>query len=224
MLRIFLLSVLLALFSLIGNAQQKKGKEKQQWAASLSLGNVPLPGIPISLQPGIEFFFTPQFSLFNEIGLQTGKNKNYDSTAINKKYFKYKAEFRFYLGKKVIRPYFGLQFTTAKRSFDVDKTDRYYETSQDDSVYTYNKASINSPVKTGTLQFGIAFRIVKEFYFDIAIGYGIRYSNTEYSSLVNRQKIRNIGFFNIKPISSYRYNGKITASQLNLGFRLLYRF
>ncbi len=202
---------------------QKETKEK--WAVSVSPGIVPLPGKPLSLQPGVEFYFGPRFSLLNEISLQTEKNKDLDSTALNKKYFKYKAEIRFYVtrGEDAIKPYFGLQFTTAKRKFDVDRADRYYETFQDDSVYTYDKASINSPVQTGTLQLGLTSRVFKNFYFDIAIGYGVRLVHTEYTSLVNLQKIRNVGFFNIKPVSSYRYAGKLTRSQFNFGFRVLYR-
>ncbi len=198
---------------------------EKRWVLSFSPGIVPLPGKPLSLQPGVEFFFNAKFSLLNEISLQTGKNKDVDSTAVDKRYFKYKTESRFYItkNKDAIRPYLGLQFTTAKRKFDVNKSDRYYETFQHDSVYIYNKASINSPVKTGTLQLGIASRVYKDFYLDISIGCGFRYVNTEYSSLINLQKIRNVGFFNVRPISSYRCIGQLTRLQLNPGFKILYQ-
>ncbi|MGH2563789.1 MAG: hypothetical protein ACRDE5_04715, partial [Ginsengibacter sp.] len=187
---------------------------------------VPLPGIPLSLQPGVEFFLFRRFSLLNEISLQTNKNKDLDSTALNKKYFKYKIELRYYLlpRKKVTTPYFAAQYSTASRKFDVDKKDEYYDTSQDDSVYTYSKAKINSPVQTVTLQFGLAIKASRHFYFDASIGFGIRLINTTYSSVENLQKIRNVRFINIKPIQSYRYQGYVTRLQLNSGFRISYRF
>jgi hypothetical protein len=178
------------------------------------------------VQPGVEFYFTPRFSLLSEIGLQTNKKDNADSTALNKKYFKYKAEARYYIsdGDDRVNPYFGLQFTTASRRFDWAKEGRYYETFQDDSVYSFTKASINSPVKTATLQFGLSGRVVDAFYFELSFGYGIRFVNTTYPALENLEKIRNTGFFNIKPVSSYRYIGSLTRSQINLGVRISYRF
>lgn len=221
MIKIFLL---LISFPFTGSAQQKKQAVEKRWSISVSPGIVPVPGKPGSVQPGIEFFFNAQFSLLNEIGLQTAKNNDFDSTALNKKYFKYKAELRYYIGENTIRPYFGLQFTTAKRKFNVGKPNKYYELFQDDSIYTYDKASINSPIVTATVQFGISFRVVTDFYFDLSTGYGARFVDTEYTSLVNLQKNRNVGFFNIKPISSYRYTGKLTRSQFNLGLRFSYRF
>ncbi|MGB3006929.1 MAG: hypothetical protein WBC06_10485 [Chitinophagaceae bacterium] len=209
------------------NAQSPHKTSFKRLAISFSPGTVPLPGNPLSLQPGIEFFFTPRISLLNEIGLQTMRNSDLDSTALNKRYFKYKAEARYYFfsnDKKGFNPYLGLQFTTANRKFDVGKTYRYYDTFQDDSVYSYSRASINSSVKTMVLQLGGTIRIFKNFYSELYIGYGARFVNTMYYSVENLQKIRNVGFFNIKPISSFRYIGKVTGTQLNLGFRISYRF
>lgn len=120
------------------NAQSPHKTSFKRFAISFSPGSVPFPGDPLSLQPGVEFFFTPRISLLNEIGLQTERNKDFDSTALNKRFFKYKAEARYYLsdGVRRVNTYFGLQFTAAKRKFDVGKTDRYYDTFQDDSVYS----------------------------------------------------------------------------------------
>lgn len=226
MLRLFIFLFACSMASVSATAQSNKKAVKEKWLISLSIGNVPLPGTPISLQPGIEFFLSRRVSLFNEVSLQTRKNRNVDSTALNKKYFKYKIELRYYLstGMKMINPYFAAQFSTANRKFDVDKQDKYYETFQDDSVYSYTSAKINSPVQTGTLQFGVAIKTVGHFYFDAAIGYGFRLINTTYSSVENLQKIRNTGFFNVKPIASYRYQGKLNRPQVNLNFRVSYRF
>jgi hypothetical protein len=182
--------------------------------------------VPVPLLPGIEIFVTPRISVYNEIALQTEKNKDYDSTALNKKYFRYKAEARFYLndGIRRVTPYLGLQYTTAKRNFDVRKTWTYFDTFQDDSIYSYSKANINSPVQTITGQFGLAIRGYDNFYIDLSLGLGVRHINTTYTSVENLQKIRNRQLFNINLQSSYRFNGSISRAQINMGFRISYRF
>lgn len=197
----------------------------KRFLISISAGNVPLPGTNTSILPGAEVYILPRVSLYGEIALLTGK-KSLDSTAVDKKYFRYKAEIRYYLSKKepVVKPYIGIQYTNATRSFNVNKADIYYEQNQTDSVYKYDRAYIISPVKTLTVQLGTAIRIWKGIYGEIAGGYGFRFINTEYTELVNLRKERRVGFLFIKPISSYRYIGSMTRSQLNLNFRLSYRF
>lgn len=224
--RLLFTVVIITGFQLFTYAQDKKPEPVKRWAASISPGTVPIPPNSISLQPGIEFFITRRLSVLNEAALQIDKKDNIDSSALNKRYFKYKAEARFYFdyGESAVIPFLALQFTTARRSFDAGKAGHYYETFQDDSVYSYTKASINSPVQTITIQGGAAVRIAEGLYTDFSFGYGFRFTNTEYSSAENLQKVRNANFFNIKPISSYRYAGKLTRSQFNFGVRISYRF
>lgn len=197
----------------------------KRFLISISAGNVPLPGTNTSLLPGAEVYILPRVSLYGEIALLTGK-RSLDSTAVNKKYFRYKAEIRYYLSKKepVVKPFIGIQYTNATRSFNVNKTDIYYEQNQIDSIYKYDRAHVISPVKTLTLQVGTAIRIWRRVYGDVAVGYGFRFINTAYTDLVNLRKERRSGFLLIKPVSSYRYIGNMTRSQLNLNFRLSYRF
>jgi|CXWL01.1.fsa_nt_gi hypothetical protein len=217
---------ILSLISISAAAQEKNEAAIKRCLVSFSVGGVPIPGNPTSLLPGVEFYITPRVSVFNEVALQTQKNKDFDSTALNKKYFKYKAEARFYLFDKAKRvmPYLALQYTTAKRNFNVNKSWTYYDTFQDDSIYSYSRASINSPIQTITGQFGLAIRVYDNFYIDFSMGLGARHINTSYSLVENLQKIRNRQLFNINLNSSYRFNGSITRAQLNMGFRVSYRF
>ncbi len=209
---------------------QDKIKENNQdgikrFLISISVGNVPLPGTNTSILPGAEVFVNRRISLFGEVAFFTG-NRNLDSTAVNKKYLRLKAELRYYLSKKEtgVEPYLGLQYTSADRSFDVQKTDFYYEQNKEDSIFKYDRAKVMSPVKTLTLQVGTAIRIWRRVYGDMAVGYGYRFINTGYHELVNLRKERRVGFLYLKPISSYRYIGNMTRSQFNLNFRLSYLF
>jgi hypothetical protein len=169
-------------------SENKNEKPEYRWTASFSLGIIPVPQNPLSLQPGIEFYFTPRFSLFNEISIQTGKHNHADSAALNKKYFKYKAELRYYLPAGIrTSPFFALQFITAKRSFDRAKPGKYYETGEEDSVFTFNRASVNSPYQALSINFGVTKYLAEKFYLDCSFGYGFRFVNTTYSNIENLQ-------------------------------------
>jgi hypothetical protein len=227
MLKHFILVLSFAGLSFWGHAQDKKQEPLKPLVISFSPGIVPLPGNPLAINPGIEFFFTHRISLLNEIALQTGKNNNHDSTALNKRYFKYKAEARYYFfaqDKDIITTFLGVQFSHANRKFDIGKASEYYDRSQHDSIYAFTRASVSSPVNTLTLQIGGTARIANNFYFELSMGCGLRFINTTYSSLVNPKTIEDQGFINIRPLSSYRYTGKDTRWQLNLGVRVSYRF
>lgn len=206
-------------------AQEKEKEEIHRFAPGISMGTVPVPGNPNSIQPSLEIFITKRISVLNEVGLQLEKDSDYDSTARNKRYFKYKAEARFYLGPLDVRgtPYVGLQFTTARRSFDIDRAGRFYEKGVEDSMYTYTKASVNSPVKTLSVQLGANIRCYDRFYIDVSGGVGYRFINTSYPRTENLAKVPQYEFLNIKPLSSYKYLGHITRTQLNFNVRLSYR-
>lgn len=216
-------------FASVGFGQERTSDKNpdgmKRFLISVSAGNVPLPGTNTSILPGAEVYILTRVSLYGEIALLTGK-KSLDSTAVDKKYFRYKAEIRYYLSKNepVVKPFIGMQYTNATRSFNVNKTDIYYEQNQIDSIFIYDRAHVNSPVQTFTFQAGTAIRIRKNIYGDIAAGCGFRVINTDYSELVNWRKERRVGFLFIKPISSYRYTGSMTRSQFNLNFRISYRF
>lgn len=223
--RFVLLLGLVACFAGL-NAQDKEKTKIHRIAPGISLGTVPVPSNPNSIQPSLEVFITKRISVLNEIGLQLEKNEDYDSTARNKRYFKFKAEARFYLGPTDVRgmPYVGLQYTTARRSFDIDRAGRFYEKGNEDSMYTFSRASVNSPVQTLSVQIGANVRCYERLYVDISGGIGYRYVNTSYPRAENLQKVPDIGFLNIKPLSSYKYLGKITRTQLNFNVRVSYRF
>lgn len=198
----------------------------KRWNAGLSLGIVPIPPSAISIQPNIEFFISPKFSLLNEISLQLEKNDHADSAALNKKFFKYKAEFRYYFRRlKKGGLYAALQFATAKREFISGKPSYYYDAAYRDSIYSYDKAKVNSPFTTITAQFGGAFKLYGELHIDISLGSGYRIINTSYSETINlRKESEDFRWILLRPMGSYRYAGMLTRPQLNFWTRLYYRF
>ena len=206
--------------------QDKISNAEKRWAASFSTGFAPMPHAPFTLLPGVEFFITPKFSFLFEYAFQTGKNNDYDSVALNKKFARYKTEARFYpfANKRRNGSFFGLQAALADRSFDIGKPGSYFKPGPDDSVYTFDKASVKSPFQVIALQFGISRRIITDFYFESSIGFGIKYVNTAYSSVENMQGGVFRGLFTIKPVSTYRYIGSVSRPYLGISYRLIYQF
>ncbi len=216
----------LLLFLPFLQAQEKETPGFKRFLASISVGTAPLPDRQATFLPGAEVYITPRFSVYNEVALQTSKS-NFDSSAQNKKYFRYKGELRYYLSAddKKVKPYFAAQYTTASRSFDVLNGDRYYnEAEGDDSAYYYSTASINSPVQTMTVQFGLALNVFDDFWLDLAAGGGTRITNTTYTNVTGLYKTSEFLTLNKELASTYRYIGRHTRSQLNLNFRISYRF
>lgn len=225
MVRKLFLGVVFLASSAFGTAQSDSSQIYKKWAVSISLGNTPIPPTALSIQPGIEYFFTPRISLFTEISLQTGKKRNADSAALNKRFLKYKAEIRYLLVQefKPITPYLAFQFAIARRNFEIGKPGFYYE-KKEDSVYRFDKVMVESPYTTVTAQIGSNIRLYKGFFLDISIGAGLRLVNTSYFSAVNLQKDREPdGLFYIRPLTSYRYNGRVAKPQFNLWMRLFHR-
>jgi hypothetical protein len=209
-----------------GYSQEKISTAEKRWAGSFSTGFAPMPHAPIMLLPGMEFYITPKFSILFEYAFQTGKNNDYDSIALNKKFTKYKTELRFYpsSNKRRLRSFLGLQVSLADRSFNIGKSGSYFKPNPNDSVFTFNKASVKSPFRIIAFQFGISRRIVNDFYFESSIGLGIKHISTAYSSVENLQGDVFRGLFRIKPVSTYRYLGNFTRPYLGISYRFIYQF
>jgi len=204
----------------------KKNNRDARWTAGLALGITPLPDNKLSLLPGIEYFISDKFSVYSEIALQLDKNYHADSSVLNKKYFRYKAELRYYFFISDIPtyPFVGFQFTTSRRKFDIEKPGKYYERNQQDSAWFFDNAKVSSPFIAASLQLGVTKRLVEELFMETSIGYGLKFVNTEYSQVNNLRKDKEHGFFNFKPLASYRYIGKKTQSHFTFFIRLCYRF
>lgn len=204
----------------------KKNNSAKRWTGGIALGITPLPDNQVSLLPSIEYFINDKFSVYNDVALQLNKNYHADSAVMNKKYLRYKAEFRYYFStsKGYLYPFVGIQFTTATRKFDIGKPGKYYDRHANDSAWFFEKASVNSPFTTTSLQLGLTRRLVEELFLEGSIGYGVKFINTKYDPVTNLRKDEVHGFFNIKPAASYRYIGKTTQSHFTFLMRLCYRF
>lgn len=220
-----LLFILFILFSSsLLFAQQVELKRK--WAVSLTGAFVPLPYLNFGLQPGIEYRFSERVSLLTDFTFRIGNKNSNDSDFLNKKYFRVKPELRYWIPGKTNRReyYLALQGSYSFRKFD-DNGSFFYDGLGGDSVYYFERASVNSPVTTISLQVGSDTWHKKRVSVDFFMGFGIRFVNTQYSDVVNPQSLPRIrakewyGYTN-----GLQQAGHSSFFHFNTGIRISYHF
>ena len=198
--------------------------QEHKFAISLTPALVETPVVRYGVQPGFEFFINERLSLLTEIAVGVGGEK--DPYYGNSKYLRIKPELRYALGETKLgfEPYTGLQFSYSYRKWDNLSGGSFFDK---DSVVNYDKASINSPILTTSIQFGTIMPISDRVKIDFFAGLGARFIFTDYSRLENPTKDSYLGprrVCSLAPAPAYSANGTVSRFHSNLGFRLLYRF
>ena len=195
------------------------------WAVTLAAALIPISQPGLGIQPGVEYRFNDRISLLAEITIPVNKKDSKDSSELNKKYLRYKTEIRYsFLTKsKKSHEYAAFQISRASRKFS-NVNGLYYKEKGVDSVYFYDKAFINSPVTTLSLQFGSILSYGR-FAVDIFAGIGARFIHTSVTDIVNpvsaASDSRRDG---VSFTPSYSYAGNITMFHLNGGVRVMWHF
>ena len=207
---------------------QKKGQSiaGQKWSASFTGAFISLPQFNMGIQPGVEYRFNERFSLLTETTIRIGRKTDPDSNTINKQYFRVQPELRYFSKKKRQgrENYTGLRLSWANRRFE-NKNGLYLFNHQTDSGYRYDRAKINSPVVTVSLQAGTVFRLGNSMGLDFFMGMGARFINTDYTDVVNPVKTSRVRAPDGPHFdASYDAEGNVTWFHFNTGFRFIYHF
>jgi hypothetical protein len=218
-----LIFISLILFSPRLFAQAERPDSK--WYASLTGAVIPFPEWDFGIQPGIACKLADRFSLSTEITIRVGNKNSPRSEAFNKKYFRIQPELRYFLKtkKKDRNMYTGLRVSYSLRKF-TDENGFYSISNKGDEGFFYDKADINSPVFTSSIQFGTLFSAGRKISIDVFAGTGARIINTAFANVIN--PISGIRVKEDGPSinASYSYEGSLIRLQLNAGFRLIYHF
>lgn len=217
------LSIIFFLFFSATLHAQKENDQKG-FAVTLAGALIPISQPGLGIQPGVEYRFNDRFSLLAEIAIPVNKKNSKDSSELNKQYIRFKSEIRYSLLSKSKKNhlYAGFQVSTSRRRF-INQNGFIYDSQGADSVTYYDKASINSPVTTVSLQFGSI--ITKgRFAVDVFAGIGARFIHTTISDVeipVRGVILRADG---LRLTASYSYAGNATMFLLNGGIRLMWHF
>jgi hypothetical protein len=203
----------------------QSGKQPGGWAVTLTGALIPISQPGLGIQPGVEYRLNDRYSLLGEVTIPANKKNSKDSSELNKKYFRVKTELRYsFLSKsKTSHLYTGFQVSRASRQF-INQNSFYLDNKSTDSGYYYNKASVNSPITTVSIQFGTILS-KKRFAVDLFAGVGARFIHTAISNIENpvRSAIRTPDS-GLSFTASYCYAGNVTLFHLNGGIRLLWHF
>ena len=198
------------------------------WGATLAGAMVPLPTFTLGIQPGVLYKISGRVSLLTELTIPVVKNIGDNSGTTNQKYFRIQPEFRYHFPFNMRRNniYMGLRLSYAIRKFE-DADGGFYSdvTPGFDEGYYFDKAQVNSPIMTSSLQVGTITNGNNKITTDVFWGFGVRYINTEYTDVVNPVSgIRNRPADGPLFYPSYSYNRAVTWLHVNGGFRLIYHF
>ena len=214
-------------FMLLSAALHGQNDSTQKgWAVTFTGTSIPIGQPGLGLQPGAEYRFNDRWSLLSEMVIRANKTNSKDSSTLDKHYFKFKSELRYNFFSKKERwshDYVSFQLSWATRKF-INTEGYYYDNPHSDSVYYYNKAAINSPVKTVSIQFG---SIITEgrFAVDAFVGIGARFIHTSIKDVVNPvRSTKETSADGLHFIASYSYTGNITRLHLNGGIRFMWHF
>jgi hypothetical protein len=219
-------AILLLFFCKVQSQQQFEDGDK--WGVTITGALLPLPDFNTGIQPGVQYWISDRFSVLTEFTIKTGRRNNPDSSAFNKKYFRIQPEIRYsFFGRRTgLQAYVGIRFAYAFRKFDDYNNGFFFDNYPGDSLITkYDKASINSPVKTLSLQMGLVLFHQHPFSVDIFFGVGGRFINTKYTAITNPQPGQRL-LARERPliVQSYLYKDNIVLPHFNFGLRGAWRF
>lgn len=221
--------VLLLSLAFFPGALQAQYERNKTWAISYThFADAIQLGI-FGLQLGGEYFFTERISLLTDLTVgMAGKSKKKGIQDIN--FYRFKPELRYNFGDHSKSHYYsGLRISYTFRDFQLTKQGYYFdEDLPAGKAYRFDTAQVSSPLLTASVQFGMVFVEKKRLTFDVFIGFGKRFANTNYSGTANltvedyEEPRAPDGF--LTPTPSYKFAGRTSYFHMNVGFRILYKF
>lgn len=223
--RIALSILLLCATAPILVAQQDSAANKTRISFSLAPAFLPIRSMNGGFSTGTEIRFSEKLAFFTELSFYPGSRNNADSTGMHKKYLRIKPELRYYVPSRPNHPsvYFALQYSHASRSFDNERGGYYFLKGRTDSVNSYDRIHIKSPIQTFATIMGVMFSVGDQLMIDYFFGMGLRSVNTSYSDAEN---LHMTGYSPLKGLfhfnGAYQYEGLRTGMHLTTGIRFYF--
>lgn len=215
----------LILFSILLSCSFFIKAQESKWAITFTPAIVLNYDFKYLFQPGVEYRFNDRLSLLTEAGFVTSK----DHYFTNYRFFRIKPELRYYgpESRHGLQNYIAFQLSYVYRKWENNKGGCFFEKKMyADSITGYDKATINSPVVTSSIQIGTPLSFGEHFGIDFFMGIGVRMIFTNYSNIENASKGDYIPpkcRLSPAPDPAYIVNGTVTRFHGSAGFRFFYR-
>ncbi len=215
-------------FIIFSNALLCQTNKIDKWSISYTPSIILSSPVPLwGIQPGAEYRITSRLSLLTEIAFAIETKK--DSSYSNGKYFRIKPElhYNFEQRSRWLGSYVGLQLSYSSRKWNNLSGGTYFlKTEFDDSCFSYQTATIRSPILTASMQVGNLVKLSDHVSIDFFWGIGMRTIFTNYSSIENSLK-KDSYFRTCSPIhitAAYRIDRTVARFHMNSGIRIFYIF
>jgi hypothetical protein len=184
-----------------------------------------MPEWYVAIQPGMQHRLNSRFAIVGEFCIPVmGMTRN--SHVLDQKYSRLKGELKYYLHSTSRSPYISVESSYAFREFTVENCS-YHKGKEADSVYSYQRASVLSPIWTTNLKIGREYRFGPHFGLDIFWGMGFRNISTHYSNLKGVSKeVYYPPYCKIfpSPDPAWWYEADVYRFNATFGFRVMYQF
>ena len=192
-------------------------------AITLAPALVAMPDWYLAIQPGMQFQLNQRFSVVGELCFPVIAIKR-EPNISNQEYFRLRGEFKYYFHPEHSSSYVSIESSYAFRSFTA-KDGSYFKGKEFDSVYTYQFASVRSPIWITDLRIGREYTLGPNLKLDVFAGMGFRNISTQYSQQKGIVK-------EVSPVRPYcaiysayndawLYEANIFRFNATLGFRLM---
>ena len=181
--------LLFLLASQVGRAQQLPEPPRRSWAlhgAPLSL----LDPVRPTLQIGGEYFFLPYASLSAAAGTRAALVRSYRRPDAHLQHQTYRLEARYYF--PAVAWSHGQAFVAGEFFYVPSRYTSYHGVLlRDEQYYTYDEARVRHRTWGSALKYGwrLAYGGHEQFWFETAVGLGLRRKPARYSGIRNEQPI-----------------------------------
>jgi len=199
--------------------------QDRKWAITLSPAMVQIPELYMAIQPGMQYRPNSRVAIVVEVcipALAIARNPS----ITDQKYSRLKGELKYNLNSRSRSSYISIESSYAFREFTVENN-AYFSGKNVDSVFSFQRASVSSPIWITNLKIGREYKLGPHFGLDIFAGMGFRNISTQYSDL---KEVTREAYFrpncNVFPSSdpAWWYEANIYRFNATFGFRLMYQF
>ena len=148
-------------------------------AITLSPAVVSMPDWYLAIQPGMQVQLNRRFSVVSELCFPVIAIKREPGIS-NQEYFRMRGELKYYLHPERSSSYVSIESSYTFRNFTA-QDGSYFKGKEFDSVYTYQFASVHSPIWITDLRLGREYTLGPNFKLDLFAGMGFRNISTQYS-------------------------------------------
>jgi hypothetical protein len=202
----------------------QQSHQKRSLALSISPAIVLTPNSQLGIQPGFKYRISGHFLFSTDFAFTLGK-RYFDSLTLHRQFFRIQPSIRYDLSKsaKDIKIYFGLQGSYSFRKFE-NLVGGSFVAANGDSTYSFDAATIKSPIFTSTIQIGSEV-FLNNISIEVSYGAGVRIINTSYTNLINaipHEYYPPGSPDRVGPIPAEWYSGTLIRTQLNVIIRFCY--